>query len=162
MRDSEVKPTHKNRDKVGFFDTLLHFSVFLVGTRSSQMYHEKKWHRLLTLSTTSVNRAKSSKPCNCIRPHQSPEWMAALPKQRQIQLVEQGEKNLVLSLPFAIASFKNKASTQKFVMGWNKAGSFYKYIYENYETSEIWNKTPEKYSAQQKYNFKQMRNYLHF
>lgn len=47
-------------------------------------------------------------------------------------------------------------------MGWNKADSFYKYIYENYETSEIWNKTPEKYSAQQKYNFKQMRNYLHF
>lgn len=103
--------------------------LFLKGTCSSQKHHGKKWHCLLTLSTTSVKRAKSNKPWDCIRPHQSPEWMAAFSKHRQIQLVEQGKKNLMLSLPFAITSFKNKASTQKVVMRWNKAGSFYKYIY---------------------------------
>lgn len=100
----------------------------LVGTCSSQKHHGKNgivcYH-----ATTSVNRAKSNKPWDCIRPHQSPEGMAALPNHRQIQMVEKGEKNLTLSLPFAITSFKNKASTQKVVMCWNKTHSFYKYLY---------------------------------
>lgn len=56
-KDSAVKPTFKNRHKVGFFDILLHFIVLcLIESCRSQSHHAKM--SSLTLSTTTIQRSR--------------------------------------------------------------------------------------------------------